>query len=233
MGLNGYQIGLQRDDQTVELVTRLRFMTADQVARSLFQGRRRVAARRLQRLVELERLKAQRLGGASGPMVYWAPPRGFSRAVREALAVSELYCRLTETRGPRTELQRFDVEVPHQRIRPDAVIVGAADGKAQAVLLEWDTGSTALERVGQKIPAYEAYAKSGEYRKTGWWKPGLEVAVVMAVPTIRQEPLTELWRRLSAALPPKVVTHNELLRNPWLIWKGELSAGNTRPTVPK
>lgn len=218
MGLTTYQLGLRRDEEVVGLITRLRFMTADQVARCLFQGRRRVAARRLQRLVELERLKAQRLAGLSGPMVYWAPPRAFSRAVREALAVSELYCRLTETKGSHAELQRFDVEVPHQRIRPDAVIVGSVSGRTQAILLEWDTGSTALERVGQKIPAYEAYAKSGDYRKTGWWKPGIPVTVVLAVPRGRKQALTDLWTRLSHDLPPGVVAHDEILRNPWAIW---------------
>lgn len=219
MGLTSYQIGLQRDDQTVELITRLRFMTADQIARCLFENRRRVAARRLQRLVELERLKAQRLSIASGPMVYWAPTRSYSRAVREALAVSELYCRLNETRPTTAELKRFDVEVPHERLRPDAVIITTNGNRSRAVLLEWDTGSTALERVGQKIPAYEAYAKSGDYRKTAWWRPGIQVTVLMAVPTTRKKPLTDLWTRLTNELPPTVVTHEELLRNPWSIWE--------------
>jgi len=217
MGVTAYQLGQERDSAMVALISRLRFMTADQVSRCLFQGRRRVAARRLQRLVETGRLRSQRLEGSSGPAVYWTPTRIYSRAVREALAVSELYCRLMETRPTTAKLLRFDVEVPHTTVRPDAVIVTATEGRPRAVLLEWDTGTTALERVAAKIPAYEAYAKSGNYRQTAWWQPGIDVALVLAVPEPRREPLSQLWRRLTTALPPVVVDHARLISNPWRV----------------
>lgn len=215
MDLSPYHFGARRDDEVVALVTRLRYLTADQVARCLFQARRRVAARRLLRLVGQGRLQTRRLAATYGPAVYFASSRSFSRAVREALAVTELYCRLIETKPASATLDRFDVELPSGSIRPDALLVARVAGRDKAVLLEWDTGSTALERVARKVPAYEAFAAGGGHRRSSWWRTGMEVSVVVAVPEFRTDPLLRLIPRLATSLRPQIVPHERLLQNPW------------------
>jgi hypothetical protein len=73
----------------------------------------------------------------------------------------------------------------------------------------------ALERVGAKVPAYDRYARSGDYRKTAWWRPGVEVAVVVATPERRVAPLSDLSSRLGVDLKPLIIGHRELLQSPW------------------
>lgn len=209
------ELGAQRDEQIVQLVSQLRYLTALQVARALFGGRRRVAARRLLRLTQIGRLRSARLNHTSGPLVYFAPPRQLTRAAYEALDLAELYCRLWESRPPTASVDRFDTELRLKAIRRDAFTVLRDGAKEHVVFLEWDRGTCTLEHVVAKIPAYERYAQSGDYRNSGWWRPGVDVHVVIAVPSERFHPITRAAAGISGRLKPIITKHTTLLRNPW------------------
>lgn len=139
-------------------------------------------------------------------MVYWVPPRHLTRAIYEALDLAELYCRLRESRPPNGVLDRSD-----------AVILLRSGLNKQAILLEWDRGTCSLEQVAAKIPAYEKYAQSGDYRRTAWWRSGLAVQVVFAMPAERVTSLARAAADMRGKLRPLIVSHSALLRDPWQV----------------